>query len=78
MITTTYHQTVIDTTGVEEANRNDLLEALERESVAIKQYIHADVKQMLADWEHDEQRAARVLFAIIVAISIGLIAIVHH
>lgn len=51
MLTTTYHQTAIDTTGVEEANRLDLLEALALES----QMRATDVKSIMASFKQDEQ-----------------------
>jgi hypothetical protein len=78
MLTTTYHQTAIDTTGVEEANRADLLEALARES--------ADVKAVLEAFEEEEKdhsslealRNAFIFCAIFWVVAAGAVYLVHH
>ena len=94
MLTTTYHQTAIDTTGVEEANRADLLEALAHEADTLRQRIEpsletldiesqrraAEVKSVLASFNAEEAEEAEhwTLYAILGAIFIGLIWLCVH
>jgi hypothetical protein len=75
MMTTTYHQTVSDCTGVDEANRENLLEALAHEA--------EDVKAVLKSFEEDESpidtlRSAVVFCAIFWTVVGGIAYLVHH
>jgi arginine/ornithine N-succinyltransferase beta subunit len=90
MLTTTYHQTAIDTTGVEEANRADLLEALAREADTLRQRIEpsletlaiesqrraAEVKSVLESFETED--VDWTLVAIVASIGVGLIWLCVH